>query len=208
MVRGPTPVEEHPLAVGGGGSSSGGGDTGRGSGSGVALLHATAKLANSSAPAQPPLQQQNQSQKLLALDILEGGNGASHNAKGAAAATAAASNGKPKLFVCVEKDGSGAGAAAGYEWQAMGVYDDEDLDDALLLLLHCAKGPHMLWVGAEYDADHEEVCTEDETLLEWACQQVESGENGEWRDIFPCDIRLHRSGEEDDGFWEAFNEGF
>ena len=32
--------------------------------------------------------------------------------------------------MCVEKDGSGAGAAAGYEWQAMGVYDDEDLDDA------------------------------------------------------------------------------
>ena len=112
---------------------------------------------------------------------------------------------KPKLYVCVASDDGGEGA---FEWQAMGVYDDEDLDEGLLLLLHCRRGQHMLWVGQDYADEHRKLCQDEDALLDWVCQQVAPGENTLWVDVFPCDVSLQRSGEEDGPFWDAFQEGF
>ena len=108
---------------------------------------------------------------------------------------------KPKLYMCDTVDDAA-------EWQAMGVYDDEDLEEPLLLLLHCPKGSHYLWLGSEYAEEHAAPCADEAALLEWACREVAAGENSRWVDVFPCDVCLMHSGEESDAFWDAFNDGF
>jgi hypothetical protein len=119
---------------------------------------------------------------------------------------AAGNESKPRLYMC---DAAASGAQSGSaEWQAMGVYDDEDLEEPLLLLLHCTKGTHYLWLGAEYAEEHAARCSDDASLLEWACAEVSPGENNLWVDVFPCDVKVEHSGEESDDFWNAFNDGF
>ena len=142
----------------------------------------------------------------IALALLQSPNAhtLANNAHNILECAASKPEDKPKLFVCAAGDGDGED----YEWQALGVYDDDDLDDTTLLLLHCTKGPHYVWVGEDFDADHEKLCSDPEALLEWACQQVRPGENSLWVDIFPCDVSLQRSGEEDGAFWDAFQDGF
>ena len=215
LVREPTPVEDLQSETDNGtgnGTGAGIADKNIGSGTiggGVALLHAHAEIAAASV-AQP-----------ISVSIAIAGTSQHHSHNNnqnqsvksilSASSTKEEQNDndddectKPKLYVCIDKE-----IGIGNEWQAMGVYDDEDLEEALLLLLHCNNGgPHMIWVGEQYDADHENTCIEDETLLEWVCSHVEAGENHKWRDIFPCDMKVQRSGEEDEAFWDLFNEGF
>ena len=98
-----------------------------------------------------------------------------------------------------------AGAEGELEWQAMGVYDDEDLEDGQLMLLHCPKTPHYVWVGGEFSPPGGDK--EGDEMLEWVCT-VGQGEHTQWADAQVWDLSLQRGGEESDEFWDKFNEGF
>lgn len=55
---------------------------------------------------------------------------------------------KPLLFLATpSEDIPGWGE---YVWLPMGVYDDEDLQEEVMLLLLCPKGTHYLWVGSTF----------------------------------------------------------
>ena len=52
---------------------------------------------------------------------------------------------KPVLFQCFSSSDNVL------SWQHMGIYDDDDLQEDLLLLLLCPKAPHHLWKGSVYE---------------------------------------------------------
>jgi len=194
LAREPTPVDDVDALISARSvhSRDSCGSMGQGQGPGLGHSGGIGGIGGISLLRSPSFQQQAEN----AHNILE-------SAGAGAGAGAGRSADKPKLYMCVPGDN-----ANDYAWQALGVYDDDDLDDTTLLLLHCQKGPHMLWVGQDFDADHKKLCGDPEGLLDWACHQVQAGENALWVDVFPCDVCLQRSGEEDNDFWDAFQDGF
>jgi hypothetical protein len=108
---------------------------------------------------------------------------------------------KPLLYVCTSTGTSGQ-----YEWQAMGVYDDEDLVEDDLFMLFCPKGPHHVWIGTDF-ADMSVLELPTEAFKEWATQ-VGSGDCDGWVDLFPVDVCVELSGAESDEFWDKYSLGF
>ncbi len=67
---------------------------------------------------------------------------------------------KPTLFQAIPAEG-GAGSGgngSGFFWEALGVYDDEDLHDDCLLLLVCPgnDSANFIWVGEQFDFSGEQ----------------------------------------------------
>lgn len=108
---------------------------------------------------------------------------------------------KPLLYVLTS-----TGVKGRYEWQAMGVYDDEDLVEEDLFLLFCPKGPHHVWVGTDFE-DMSVLELPTEAFKEWAAS-VRSGDCDAWVDIFPVDIKVQLSGTESEEFWDQYSLGF
>lgn len=119
---------------------------------------------------------------------------------------------KPLLFQASSDadDDADDGDALG-RWVAMGVYDDEDLDDANALLLLCPGPDHYVWLGtgsALHDAYQADGVSADD-LGSWLARRVGGGETSEWRVDWTADtFHAEVGGEESESFWEKFNEGF
>ena len=196
LVRGPTPVEEmgnlqtaeedlaRRLSVGSRGSrnSSAGGATGD--------ENAGGNSGNPGEEAPDSLLSQHQRQATLSLQQTPRSPDAGAD--------------KPLLFV-LSATGSGD---TGYEWQAMGVYDDEDLVEEDIFLLYVPSGAkrHFVWVGMDFE-DLKVLDLPTEAFKDWACR-VNSGECEGWVDIFPVDIKVQLSGAESDEFWDTYSLGF
>jgi protein-tyrosine phosphatase len=77
---------------------------------------------------------------------------------------------KPVLYQALWND-----ARDVYEWQALGVYDDDDLIDRSALLLVCPYAPHFLWIGSQFvipslsEAHH----SPEVIFSQWACNDVD-----------------------------------
>lgn len=113
-----------------------------------------------------------------------------------------------------------------YEWQALGVYDDDDLVDTSVLLLLCPGGRHFLWVGNRFDFHLENGLSgtiedmklhdgESTMLLKQWAASIHPGElKGQGADNVVCssllgsNTEVNLSGNETDLFWDIFNEGF
>lgn len=97
-----------------------------------------------------------------------------------------------------------------YQWESMGVYDDEDLiESSLMLLTGTKEQPHFLWVGKDFeelDAD-----SETDQVLQWTARKVARGEVSlavyEEAMQKPDVMIVVKSGEESDEFWNVFSEG-
>ncbi len=198
LARGPTPVEEmsainnteEDLARRLSAGSRGGGDReSRGSSAGAESDGGNVRNPGEAAP--DSLLSQHQRQASLSLQHAPhspGENGGN----------------RPLLYV-LSATGNGE---TGYEWQAMGVYDDEDLveeDIFLLYVPHRAK-KHFVWVGTEFE-DLKVLDLPTEAFKEWACN-VNSGECEGWVDVFPVDLKVQLSGAESDEFWDTYSRGF
>lgn len=122
---------------------------------------------------------------------------------------------KPLLFqvsACENHQGEGKMG----QWTAMGVYDDEDLDEQNALLLLCPSRTHYLWIGADshiqdafVSAMEESENTGDSThLRQWAQRHIANGELDAWDVDWENDtFILENPGNESESFWEKFNEG-
>mmetsp|Transcript_3157 Transcript_3157/g.4475 ORF Transcript_3157/g.4475 Transcript_3157/m.4475 type:complete len:1125 (-) Transcript_3157:154-3528(-) len=96
----------------------------------------------------------------------------------------------------------------GFEWQAMGVYDEEDLIETCMLLLLSPHNQHFLWIGSEFEVEMDE--DSDKAYLDWA-SKVAAGEvkfeNLVGKHLLVNSIQIERGGSESDVFWTIFNEG-
>ena len=154
----------------------------------IAAAGGTGKTPSSS-PDQDTLLSQHQRQAELALQLTPaatlGPDGAS----------------KPLLYVLTS-----TGTKGQYEWQAMGVYDDEDLVEEDLFLLFCPKGPHHVWIGTDFE-DMSVLELPTEAFKQWAAT-VDPGDCEGWVDIPPAGICVQLSGTESDQFWDTYSLGF
>lgn len=102
------------------------------------------------------------------------------------------------------------------QWVAMGVYDDEDLEEQNALLLLCPTHTHYLWIGADSHIQDAFVSAMEESenagdsshLRQWARQHIANGELDAWDIDWENDtFILENPGNESEAFWEKFNEG-
>eukprot|EP01034_Spumella_vulgaris_P021882 gene21882-27958_t len=128
---------------------------------------------------------------------------------------------KPTLYQVISRENrkvsrsSRKDAPRVHEWQAMGVYDDEDLAEGCVLLLLCPETPNFLWIGSGFDFGAAGVdpdgSDDDEGLLRWAAGvlpgEVQS-EDSVGKHLTTETLSINRSGEESDAFWTAFNDGY
>eukprot|EP00607_Mallomonas_marina_P005004 CAMPEP_0182426546 /NCGR_PEP_ID=MMETSP1167-20130531/13032_1 /TAXON_ID=2988 /ORGANISM="Mallomonas Sp, Strain CCMP3275" /LENGTH=535 /DNA_ID=CAMNT_0024608037 /DNA_START=684 /DNA_END=2291 /DNA_ORIENTATION=+ len=81
---------------------------------------------------------------------------------------------KPHLFIVHLNELTAEGR---HRWTALGVYDDQDLDETAVLLLVCPRPPHFLWIGDEVDVDKLEE--ESEGLVDTFPMQIEEEVRGD-----------------------------
>jgi hypothetical protein len=116
---------------------------------------------------------------------------------------------KPMLFqVAAAEDRNAIG-----RWVAMGVYDDEDLDQQNALLLLCPTHSHFLWVGNESEflpAFSSFLKEQDaKNIGPWLQSTFSLGELPDWEiDWLHDSFHVETPDEESEAFWEKFNEGF
>jgi hypothetical protein len=96
-----------------------------------------------------------------------------------------------------------------YQWESMGVYDDEDLIENTLMLLTGVNEPHFLWVGRDFD--ELDQGSEPDVVLAWTARKVARGEVNlaVYQEAMqkPDVMVVVKSGEESDEFWTVFSEG-
>lgn len=86
---------------------------------------------------------------------------------------------RPKLFVARELVLPGGGSC--FEWSALGVYDDDDLDEKEIFLLLVSNGRHHLRAGLSFPFAQQQIALDDQQrplcarLLKWAAR-VRPGE--------------------------------
>lgn len=108
-----------------------------------------------------------------------------------------------------------------YEWQAMGIYDDDDLINTALLLLICPTLPHFVWIGSAFQSEDKlgpvldaAAETSQKDISMWICSSVNPGSLMSNKSIAaqlplsPPSLIIERSSDESEDFWTAFNEGF
>lgn len=117
---------------------------------------------------------------------------------------------KPKLYQAIPfYNDSNAGYTL--KWEAMGVYDDDDLSEDSIMLLACPMLPHYLWIGSgveEFSLD-----SSDDFIKSWLSANVYKGdldkESAQGANVTePGALEIEFSGNESDDFWNMFNEGF
>eukprot|EP01039_Chlorochromonas_danica_P010194 gene10194-11281_t len=121
---------------------------------------------------------------------------------------------RPKLFVARETALPGGGSC--FEWSALGVYDDDDLDEKEIFLLLVSNGRHHLRAGLSFPFAQQQIALDDQQrplcarLLKWAarvrpgdvaCPQLVGSS------LLGSDVTIDMSGEESQAFWDAFYEG-
>jgi len=100
---------------------------------------------------------------------------------------------KPVLYRAVPSSNVGT-----FKWESLGIFDDDDLVENCILLLHCVDNIHYAWIGADIESPPDAV--------QWLHQHVERGELHD--DAFlTSTIMLNFSGKESDDFWNKFNLG-
>jgi hypothetical protein len=121
-------------------------------------------------------------------------------------------NDKPRLYQAIPID-SDKNPGYTLRWEAMGVYDDEDLSDDALMLLACPSLPHYLWIGSGFDSSQCKIDENDEYIKSWVSSNIYKGDldNGsaQGANVMTRGVLvIEQSGDESDEFWNMFNAGF
>lgn len=114
---------------------------------------------------------------------------------------------KPTLFQAkYESNGS-------YDWYAMGLYDNDDLEEGEVFLLLCPNNEHHIWIGGDSQLAHSLTDKNESAVanlvLQWT-KKISLGEVSEILsdlDLTKSNLSIQLSGKESDEFWDSFNSG-
>jgi len=119
---------------------------------------------------------------------------------------------KPRLYQAIPIDND---KNPGYtlKWEAMGVYDDEDLSEDSLMMLACPSLPHYLWIGSSFDDTQFGSDENDNIVKSWISSNIYKGDldynSAQGANVMVTGaVIIERSGEESEDFWNMFNLGF
>eukprot|EP01038_Epipyxis_sp_PR26KG_P007952 gene7952-10790_t len=132
---------------------------------------------------------------------------------------------KPTLYQVVssahikKRDRESSSTKYKFEWQAMGIYDDDDLTDSAVLLLITPSKEYFLWLGSEVDFSQfgiiDDGINDDIPSSLELVQWMNGIGNGDINQLLLPDCKfslktvvIEKSGIESDSFWDYFNEGF
>jgi len=111
---------------------------------------------------------------------------------------------KPVLYHAIPSGDSG-----NFKWESLGVFDDDDLVENTILLLHCADNTHYVWIGSEFNITGTNTNVDIESSAEvaqWVKEYIELGELNDSQFVTST-LLLNFSGKESDDFWNTFNLG-
>lgn len=113
-------------------------------------------------------------------------------------------NTKPVLYRAIPSDN-----ADKFKWESLGIFDDDDLVENCILLLHCTDDIHYIWIGSEFNITCVNTAAGPDSspeVTQWIQQQIEPGELND-NSFSTSTLMINFSGKESDDFWNKFNLG-
>ncbi len=96
-----------------------------------------------------------------------------------------------------------------FKWESLGVFDDDDLVENCILLLHCTDNIHYVWIGSEFNMAGVNTDSDSDSspeVVQWIQQHIELGELND-NSFLTSTLMINFSGKESDEFWNKFNLG-